>query len=158
MLPSIISFDPGGTTGYLYRGPDKKIVRGELTGDHHVQLWQLLTGCRLQVTSNDPDAKLVILYEDFMYLKSEQKREKIVYVSKEYIGVIKLFAQTFSHAVTLRKHSSAPKDQFWDDKKLRAVGLWDTKSKHIRDATKHYLYYVTFELKDDRYLNMLREE
>lgn len=155
MLPSIIAFDPGGTTGYLYRGPKGTIETGELKGDHHIALWALLVKCLDEVKKRDKDAKLVVVFEDFLFLKSEKEREKIAYTSKEYIGIIKMFCQTYNHDTQLRTHSSAQRGQFWDDVKLRQVGLWNSKSKHIRDAAKHYLYYVSFTLKDNRYIHML---
>lgn len=161
-LPSIIALDPGGTTGYFWRGPDRKPVFGHVhvvkadgktLDGHHLELWALLQRCLMQVLKEDKEAKLYIICEEFLYLKSEAGREKIDYVAKEYIGVVKLFAKTYAHHVFIRTFSAATAKQFWTDDKLKVIGFYSTKSKHVRDAARHYLYYVSYILKDKRYLN-----
>lgn len=156
-LPSILALDPGGTTGYFYRGPKKENVYGQLQPGHHLKLWQLMQACLHETLKNDLDAKLTIVCEEFEYRKDAEAetREKIEYISKEYIGVVKLFRDTYPHQVYLRMQSASIAKQFWKMDKVKKVGLWPPGKKHASDAIKHYLYYVTFTLKDDRYLNML---
>ena len=159
MLPSILALDPGGFTGYMFRGPGANIKYGELplsASGHHLALWKLLTDCRDEIERHDSDASLTIVCERFDFRKTEQFRDKIDYISREYIGVVKLFVQSSGSKVRLRLQGASEAKSFWTDDKLRKVGLYYPGSKHIRDAVRHYLYYVSFDLKDDRYLHMLR--
>lgn len=160
-LPSILALDPGGSTGYCFRGPDAIIKYGELpltAVGHHLALWKLLVDCRDQIQSHDSDATFTIVCERFDFRKTDQTREKIDYISREYIGVVKLFEQSTDNRVRVRLQGASQAKEFWDDQKLRRIGMYYPRSKHARDATRHYLYYVSFALKDDRYIHMLREE
>jgi len=92
----------------------------------------------------------VVVCESFNY----QRRDKVVLTSVEYIGVAKLWCAT-----TKSKYEPQSPSQgkgFWDDKKLKAVGLY-TNSPHSRDATRHMLYYFTFTLTSPRFLDLLQD-
>lgn len=143
----IIAFDPGGTTGVAtYDDNNCRPIMiaepywgwKELTGeDHHWQIWNEL----LYKAPFD-----AVVYETFV----PEGRKNINTIAQEYIGVIKLALHNDS---TLIPQSRAQK-QFWTDERLRKLGLWRS-SKHERDATRHLLYYVSFTLKDKRFLNRL---
>jgi hypothetical protein len=157
-LPSILALDPGGSTGYFWRGPKKVPVYGELPpgiDGHHLALWKLLVECEDESRRHDSDAPFYIVCERFDFRKDDQRRDKIDYISREYIGVVRLYKKTSDHRVILRMQGSSEAKAFWTDDKLKRVDMYYTKSKHARDATRHFLYYVTFALKDDRYLRML---
>jgi hypothetical protein len=159
MLPSILALDPGGTTGYCFRGPSAVIKYGELplsAGGHHLALWKLLVDCRAEIQSHDSDAPFIIVCERFDFRKDDQARAKIDYIAREYIGVVRLYDQSTDNQVLMRLQGANEAKGFWDDGKLRRIGMYYSRSKHARDATRHYLYYVTFNLKDERYLHMLR--
>lgn len=161
-LPSILALDPGGFTGYMFRGPDATYEFGELplsADGHHLALWKLLENCRARTQRHDSEADLVIVCERFDYRKDDvETRAKIDFISREYIGVVKLYVATATDHVRLRLQGAAEAKAFWTDDKLRKIGLYYGKSKHARDATRHYLYYITFNLKDPRYLNMLKTQ
>ena len=145
----IISFDPGGTTGVAAYDEDAWKYGGELwtfqslgPEEHHEDLWVCLDGFK------------TIVYERFNYQRRElDKGVSLRLDSVEYIGVIKLFAQQ-NYDVTL--HPQQPADRlFWDDDKLRKLSLWRS-SPHERDAVRHLLTYVSFKLKDQRFIMQLK--
>ena len=164
-LPAILALDPGGTTGWMYDGPvggKRTMVIGDIKDpDHHLLLWNLLTKYR----AHAHDVNFVIVCERFMFLKSEQGREKIEYSPAHYEGVVDLFAQTNQDIILVKQTSAQAcgSTAFWGDSekpgagnsKLRTLGLY-RGSKHTRDAIRHYLYYVSFDLGYKEYLNGLR--
>jgi hypothetical protein len=70
----------------------------------------------------------------------------VVLASVEYIGIVKLHQQVFGTTVVWQSATTAK--AFWTDDKLRAYGLYAPGMKHARDATRHYLYYQTFTLRN----------
>lgn len=149
----------------MYDGPisgKRTMVIGDLEGeDHHLALWNLLTKYRAHAHATE----FVLVCERFMFLKSEQGREKIEYTPAHYEGVVDLFAQ-LNTDIKLVKQTAAQacgKTAFWGDtegptggnSKLRRIGLY-RGSKHTRDAIRHYLYYVSFGLNFKDYLMGLR--
>lgn len=141
----IISFDPGGTTGIaLY---DDEFEDGWRRwslgpGPHHLQLWSVL--------QNEYD----IVYETFNYQRRDvDKGVALELISRNYIGIIELRA-AMSHSVNIYPQSPSRR-MFWDDDKLRELGLW-VSSPHERDATRHLLQHITFTLKDKRFLKRLK--
>lgn len=162
----ILSFDPGGTTGWAYHD----LYQGELTGgpkieggqigpdDHHAELWEL-------IYRRNPD---LIIYEQFDYRLKKDKQTGlevpgIVLVSKEYIGIIKLWHQKMPkckiHAQSSSYGGAGGKSQkaFWTDEKLKVIGVYVPGCPHENDAKRHLLMYVTegpLQRKD--YLHMFK--
>lgn len=149
----ILALDPGGSTGYAqYDSERRSWLQGTLRGEHHIALMNLLM-------SDNWD---VVIYERFLYQRRElDAGVSLVLDSVEYIGVIKLYHQSITAAHGMVEKSSdsglhlvqftvpelvmqAPSSmQLWDDRKLKAAGLYTTDSPHARDATRHLLYYLT---------------
>jgi hypothetical protein len=168
-LPAVLAFDPGGTTGVFYDGPraGKRVqefihIEGD---DHHTALWDLLT--RYTAYAGGAGVKLVIICEKFEFRKEE--RDFIEYIPKEYEGVIKLFAflnQRNAHDIKLVSQGASytvGKTAFWGDgpegnKKIKFLGMWHPKKKHALDAFRHYLYWVSFTLRDNQFLHRLKVE
>lgn len=162
----ILSFDPGGTTGWAFH----ELVSDQLTGapkfeggqigphDHHMELWGLMY-------SYHPD---IIVYERFDYRIKKDKQggeiPGIVLISKEYIGIIKLWQQTKPSKVKLvdqlPSHAGAggkSSMSFWTDDKLKVIGVHTPANPHQNDATRHLLYYITEgELKRKDYLHAFK--
>jgi hypothetical protein len=89
----------------------------------------------------------VIICESFEYRKG--LRDNLVLVSREYIGVVKLFVQRYP-AVQLVMQTAAygamDKGNFWTSDKLKKVELYDSHyAPHGMDATCHLLQYLTFK-------------
>lgn len=140
----IASFDPGGTTGWaLMRGDD--ITFGVFEGDmHHVQIWDFLT--RQRPTR--------VIYEKFNYQRRQlEKGVQLNIDARNYIGVIELWCMLYK--VQMYPSELAYK-KFWDDKKLKTVGLYSGVT-HQRDAVRHLLYWVTFKWKDQEWVRRLAQ-
>lgn len=171
MTYRVLSFDPGGTTGWAsYTAEvmhpctdrhfadqpmpeyyDQAYTCGQLgPGDHHDTLWAFL---ELQAVSN-----LVIVCESFEFRNTiaDKNRGNLELVSKEYIGVIKLFIQQRGKAlpnhykwklVFQTASVGKPRDKpgnrtLVTDNDIKTLGLWYPKRRHAMDATGHLLYYM----------------
>jgi hypothetical protein len=62
-----------------------------------------------------------------------------VFTGVEYIGVIELYAQ--QHNVSITKITPADGKGFWNDKKIKALGLWIPGCPHGMDALRLLLTY-----------------
>lgn len=136
----ILALDPGGTTGLAWiRDVKDKVVCSLQVGpyEHHSELWDFLT-------VNAPEH---IVCESFTYRNGLAKADLI---PVEYIGVIRLWCERKERPMTMQTPSMAKK--FFDDKKVKAAGLWKPSMPHAMDAVRHLLYYITFTLKDERFL------
>jgi hypothetical protein len=130
---------------------------------HHLPLWKLLT--QYYAASSAKHQPLTILCERFEFRKEEEQREKIDYIAKEYEGVVKLFSR-----MNLREEDlelvmqgasyTVGKTAFWGDgpegnDRIKSLGLWQPGRKHALDALRHYLFYVSFTLRDNQFINKL---
>lgn len=163
----VLALDPGGDTGWaayqaellIAHAPyeiynEKPILQGQMGPDpHHLELYNFLGQMH---TTN-----FFIVCESFEY--RQDQRPNVVLVSKEYIGVVRLFCQERNATLPdeLRVHHvpqtaatgkgfwypKVPgKKASWDGSKLKAVGLYQptTNGRHINDATAHLLQFLTF--------------
>jgi hypothetical protein len=99
--------------------------------------------------------KLTVVCEEFEH-RHEKFRAKIDYTSKEYIGVVHLFAAKMPSARLVMQSASQAK-QFWTDEKVKHVGLWHPGMKHANDAMRHYLWFMSFRIKDSTFIELLRD-
>lgn len=143
----IIALDPGGTTGWAMLIPTAStptILVGQIgPHEHHKDLWKFLT-------KEEPD---VIVNEAFVY----QKRDRVNLMSREYIGVAKLYHQLTG--TPFLQWTASEGKFFWTDKKLEQLGLLSRpldKFAHQNDATRHLLYYVTHKRKDHTFIMKLK--
>lgn len=149
----ILSFDPGGTTGWAYH----ELVRDQLTGGpkieggqlgphrHHKELWDLLY-------NKNPDR---IIFEQFDYrVKDDTVEGKqtpgIVLVSVEYIGILFLWRDLHPNKVVLYQQSSSyggaggkSSNAFWSNDKLKAINVYHPGNPHENDAKRHMLVHIT---------------
>lgn len=110
---------------------------------HHVKLLDTLE-------EQEPD---VVVCESFQYRNS---LDKAVLIPLEYIGVITLWAEQRNRELVMQ--TPAMGKGFWTDDKLKTLGLYRPGAPHAMDATRHWLYYVTFTLKDKTYVNALQHK
>ena len=138
----ILALDPGRTTGAAYFPDDDTFHVDQRQFDYsHKTLYNYL---RLV----NPD---IIVCESFTY----QRRDKVDLSPVEMIGVTKLYCER--NSTPYREQSPAQAKKFWDDKKVRTCGLWLPGHPHAIDAARHLLYFMTFTLKDDRWMLMLQD-
>lgn len=154
----VIAFDPGGTTGWAtytaerVRTPegkfeyyDEKWACGQLgPGDHHAELELLL---QMQHTED-----YRVVYETFEFRNAA--RPGLELVSREYIGVIKLWWQKVQRGLdgwielTAQQPAQAVgKLSFTQDRHLKNMGLWRPGYRHANDAQLHLLYYLAIPCK-----------
>jgi hypothetical protein len=134
----VIALDPGGTTGIVIW--ENGEIRGMHLGpaEHHAELYDLLDNERGIWWSEDT----TIVCESFQYRNGLPKAELI---SCEYIGIVKLFAQTFGIKCYMQTPSMGK--SWMTNPQLQAVG-WLFKPatvspyKHMNDAARHLAYYA----------------
>lgn len=146
----VIALDPGGATGWATYSsvlmPDGKHYDEEFTcgtldhEDHHLDLYGLLG---LQHVQN-----YIVVTESFEFRQNDGDRTGIELISREYIGVAKLFGQ--ERKVKVVKQTASTAKKFMPDKgpmankHLRVMGLWvpGRENRHAMDAYRHLVYYL----------------
>lgn len=143
----ILALDPGGTTGWAFydqiqlnRFRPERLEMGQMgPEDHYDELYQLMMEYH---AGPEPHRRLHVVCESFEYRKG--LRDNVVLVSLEYIGVVKLFDKW--HSSELAMQTAAEGKAFWNDNKLKRLGLEPTYAlRHQHDAARHML---TFMCKD----------
>jgi hypothetical protein len=96
--------------------------------------------------------------EEFEFRHTDQGRSKIEYISKEYIGVVELYAALNPSVRVVRQSASQAvgESAFWNDAKLKYVGLYTPGKRHANDAMRHYLWFVSFRIRDPIYIRKLK--
>ena|SRR5690349_18449632 len=143
---TVFAIDPGPHTGIFYMKDDKPHhlvfdYRGHASPHEHLYLWLM------QMVIPEED---IVLCESFEFRKEDAKnREYIDYSPGELVGVVKLFGQLTG--TEYHTPSASTGKGFWDDDKLRRVGLWvgGQDAKHMRDAARHWLHFHTFSPQRD---------
>jgi len=142
-MQRIVALDPGGTTGIATVRFDDGGYEWSFSElgpyEHHDELWEFLYNtCKPWTTGS------TIVCESFEFRQNRQ-RDNINLMSREYIGVVKLFRAILNVPVVFQTAGMAK--PFVTDEKLKAMDLYYTRSKHARDATRHALYYMITKLK-----------
>jgi hypothetical protein len=136
-MKAILALDPGGTTGWALVQQDEFAELynvGQIgPGDHHKVLWNMIS----KLNAQHVDFRLVC--ESFEFRQGKQ-RAGIVLVSKEYIGICKLFGQCFPETPVVFQTASQAK-AFVTDEKIKALDLWSPGNKHAMDAMRHLITY-----------------
>lgn len=145
----LLSLDPGGTTGGVILDSTAPTVFNGFQlekENHHSVLWSLLL-------AHSPD---VIVCEDFDYRVIEGgQRKGIELISRDYIGIIKLYNQTHGKEKQLVMQKPAyavGKKAFFTDDMLKRMGLYTKGAPHTNDAVRHLLMYLCFNRKIKKYL------
>lgn len=136
---SIMTFDPGGTTGWALWDPMRKyldepyIKSGQIGPEqHHYELNILLD-------QYEPNR---VIYERF----DNRANAAAELISLEYIGVIKLWAQCNQPRITLLDQGVSDMKAWIEAKngyaKLKATGLWIPGKPHENDARGHLLFHL----------------
>jgi hypothetical protein len=164
MLYRVLALDPGGTTGWSsytaerMAGPgyeagaadvaweyyDEQWACGQIgPEEHHLTLYELLGFQQVQ--------EFTVVCESFEFRSMDKRdRNNINLMSREYIGVTKLFAQErmLDQSQNLIFQTAGKAKGFIPDsgpmanKKIKDAGLWYPNSKHAMDATRHLLWYL----------------
>jgi hypothetical protein len=135
-MKRVIALDPGGTTGWavwtMEANGDMDWHLGQLgPEDHHELLYALLE----RETIHD----FTVVCESFEFRQSRQ-RDNINLMSREYIGIAKLYEQERKNPVVFQ--TAAMAKSFVTDQKLKSMHLWHPGKKHAMDAMRHLVYYL----------------
>lgn len=173
MTLHILGLDPGGTTGWgLFSAEERydhetrstmydkpKFTCGELgAGDkheHHDELWTLM---ELQQSDH-----FIIVCESFEYRNTA--RAGLELISKEYIGVVKLFEQQRMHlpdgthmpsqklVFQTASMGKVGQKSFVKKRNLQRLGLWSpTEGNHAMDGYGHLIFWMI------HYGNVMKQE
>lgn len=162
----IMALDPGGTTGWasctypnhpndlsLPNSPlllsDFRFECGQIgPEEHHKNLWDFLT--------INVDSRSILVCESFefrQHLNPDKAKMKVELISKEYIGLAKLFCELIDVPIYFQTASTAK--NFIPDKgpqsnvKLKQLGVYKPITTHVHamDAMRHLLYYMVFKMR-----------
>lgn len=140
--PSInmIAIDPGKTTGIcLHRN---RAISAFIFKDGHKALYEFIASFKPEV----------VIYERFDY-RPHQPNVDLIPV--ELIGVIKLYCQKHLCQEVPQKQLKGHRG-FWTDDKLKALGLYKVGQQgHSNDALRQMLFFITFDLGNDYYVQQL---
>lgn len=122
----ILSADPGETTGVV------------VDNNGHLSFWEIdsrtLSAFDDFLIGVNPDK---IIYEQFHYRPNLMKAKLY---SMQVIGVIRLYAER--HNVLIPFTPKPDEAQaFWDDDKIKKLGLWQPGKEHAVDALRVLLKY-----------------
>lgn len=144
----ILAIDPGVVTGFSVTPQE---------GHHHV--WETNFG---DLSPASPHLSLhatlvkvlpdVIVCERFDF---RQNKKGVDYTPIEYIGVVHLYCQSTGTPLHFQGQDVKSKKSFWDEKKLRFLGLYNPGLGHAMDALKHRLHFEVAQGLFD--LNRLRD-
>lgn len=129
MTVEIVALDPGTTTGIaVYQNGKYRAfeTRSENYPHPHESLYDILSALKPKV----------LVYEQFHF---RQGMDGAVFKGIEYIGVIELWAQL--NYVDVSTITTSDGKGFWDDKKLKAVGVYQKSLGHGMDATRILFRY-----------------
>lgn len=140
----VVALDPGGTTGiatYL-----KPVVGDEHWGvsqvgpdEHHDELYNYLAETFVPFSGNQ-----FVVCESFEFRQNRQ-RDNINLMSREYIGVVKLFGK--KHGIPVVFQTAGVAKPFVTDEKLKIMDMWVPGKKHAMDARRHLIYFLVNEQK-----------
>lgn len=164
----ILSFDPGGTTGWAsvtireLKSGDAEFMwhTGQLLDDnHHSALYSFMCNAYDDnaLYNDEPIAALTIVTESFEYRNISRAGLRLD--SVEYIGVMKLFCDVRDVELKFQTASMGKvRDKpgaFVKPDNIKKLDLWSPGSKHAMDALGHLLYYMINS--DKRYAKQLLE-
>ena len=140
---TILTFDPGGTTGWaMLKGTgeydeeanlveihDFQITCGQIAEkDHHSQI-QLLIETNYR-------HKTYVICESFKYRNAS--RYGLDMSAVEYIGIIKLICKDLG--IEYSEQSPSQAKGFVPDAKIRSLDLWYPSNRHAMDAIRHMIF------------------
>lgn len=153
----VLALDPGGTTGWKSGCAGKEDptkfsnfhFKGGQIGpnDHHLELEELLTQhLRYSHEENVPFSVVCESFEFRQHIDKDQAKTKVELISKEYIGVVRLFC--IKNGLTAFFQSASDAKHMVPDKgpeanvKLKQLDLYETSSQHENDAARHLLRHM----------------
>lgn len=159
----LMAFDPGGTTGWssvAYTGSptvgnnlslkDFEFRCGELTGEHHEELYGLIQYWRLEYAKLGIPTHLVTEAFTFRQFATDESygKAKVELTSCEYIGIIKMAGQQYE--LPVYSYMASEGKGFVSNEKLEKLGWLQkplTPKRHINDASRQLVSALIKNLK-----------
>jgi len=127
-----ISIDPGETNGWSYWDGNERLDKGQ---DTSLELFE-------RVERYIDEGMEFLLYENYVLRQSSAKAMVgNKFLTSQNIGVLKWLAH--KHGLKIATQMPAQKE-FFDNDKLKHLGLYDKGLIHCRDSVRHALYYQFF--------------
>lgn len=142
----ILGIDPGGSTGWAkatITGKNKTEAwaegslhweSGQLEYDDHYLDLRSIISRHTRLGNNPGEARIIC--EGF----DNRGSAAVELVSLEYIGVVKGYVQEWPSIELIMR--AAHQKEWADDKKLKALGVYDKSSKHSNDAKRHIVGWL----------------
>jgi hypothetical protein len=147
----VIGIDPGGTTGVAtWFAPTNTFATFQYPDcDKDEGLHSLIVNMGSLIKHGEPflnqEAVHVVL-ERFEDRLDERFRTKIDFTAAEVIGALREWAFPLRPVVRLMRSGASMGKGFWDDDKIKKLGLWVPGQRHAMDAMRHLLRYKLFTL------------
>lgn len=150
----VLSIDPGRTTGYALGVKDKEkfFIAYDQEEFNHRQFWSF-------VRKVAGFGELHTVCEDFEFRQGKQKEGLDLY-PVELIGILRLFCDS-ERWYPLWVQKAAQGLGYYDDTKLKNMGVYQKGLEHGRSATKHLLHWFNFgagyQFNDDPQVELVAE-
>lgn len=136
---SLLSFDPGKTTGYAVFQDLKMISAGQLDTD------ELGPSFKIFMELFQQHEPVICVVEDYRVYKHKQKQHAWSELhTAKLIGVIEGAAAAYEDIERVIKQPAFVAKGFCTDAKLQEWGLYLRGQKHARDAIRHGCYHILF--------------
>lgn len=151
----VLSIDPGETTGYALaiKDSNKLFLAYDQARMDHQQFWQFLRKAHMYGIMHT-------VCEDFEFRQGKQKDGLNLY-PVELIGILRLFCSNDQWA-PLWMQKAAQGKGYYDDNKLRGLGVYQRGVEHGRDAARHLLHWFQFgggyQFNDDPQVELVTED
>ena len=138
---SLLSLDPGGTTGWAYFKNLEMITCGQLDTNEVGQSFEEIQKLCQQYSIFE------LVYEDYRVYKWKAKQHAGSQLhTTRVIGAIESVCHV-NNIGWINQPANVAKG-FCTDKRLKDWGLWIEGQKHARDAIRHACYYILFGGRD----------
>lgn len=141
---TILGLDPGETTGTaLIVGPYVEGTAVESVGQiKGMTVPEAFVKIRQLIIDTKPDVVVMENYKVYSWKTRDHSWSDLF--TARLIGAIECYC--FDQNIKLVKQMAQQAKGFCTDDKLRAWGLWHEGQRHARDATRHAVYYLLFEV------------
>lgn len=149
-----LALDPGETTGYALAVVDgsRMYLAYDERKFNHAEFWDFLK-------QTNRYGGMHTVCEDFEFRRGKQKDGLNLY-PVELIGIVRLFCSN-ERWYPLWMQKAAQGLSYYDDTKLKNLGVYQKGLEHGRSATKHLLHWFQFgagyQYNDDPALELVTE-
>lgn len=135
---TILSLDPGETTGWSLFSKGKLVECGQLVIDQMSP--SQCNDLHTIITESGAD---IVVYESYRVYAWKLKDHSWSEVhTAQVIGAVRYICMMAG--IKIHRQTAQAAKQFCTDDKLKSWGLWQKGQRHARDAIRHACYYYIF--------------